>query len=223
MSTGTASASPQGGAASSPPAGGDAALRGARDENPKDIGLAALLAEDFRTHGSRPTAPGFLAVAVHRFGNWRMGVRKPFRAPLTLLYRGAFQAVRLGFGIDLPYDTKLGRRVRIDHHGAVVIGARSIGNDVVFRHGAVLGVMRREADNDKPIIEDGVEIGPRACVLGAVTVGHHSLICANTVVPINVPPGSTVLGVPARLVDLRQHIGPVAAAAAPLRPSSSGG
>lgn len=184
------------------------AVRGGRDENPTDIPLPALLREDFRTHGSRVTSPGFWAVAVHRFGNWRMGVGKPLRAPLTLLYRGAFQAVRLGFGIDLPYDTKLGRRVRIDHHGAVVIGARSIGNDVVFRHSAILGVLRREGENDKPIIEDGVEIGPGACVLGAVTVGHHTLICANTVVPINVPPHSTVLGVPTRLVDLRQHLAP---------------
>jgi serine O-acetyltransferase len=182
-------------------------VRGQRDENPPDIGLGALLAEDFHTYDGRLSAPGFWAVAVHRFGNWRMGVRKPFRAPLTLLYRTAFQAIRLGFGIDLPYDTKLGRRVRIDQHGAVIIGARSIGNDVVIRHSAILGVMRRDATSEKPIIEDGVEIGPRACVIGAVTIGHDTLVCANTVVPMNVPANSTVLGVPARIVDLRQHLG----------------
>jgi serine O-acetyltransferase len=182
---------------------------GARDQNPKDIGLLALLAEDFRTYGGRVSAPGFWATAVHRFGNWRMGVRRPFRAPLTVLYRTAFQAVRLGMGIDLPYPTKLGRRVRIEHHGSVNIGARSIGNDVVIRNGAILGVMNREANGeDKPTIEDGVEIGPRACVIGAVTVGRNAHICGNTVVPMNVPAEATVLGVPGRLVDLRQHAGP---------------
>jgi serine O-acetyltransferase len=188
--------------------------RGSRDENPTDIGWFALVAEDLRTHGGRVSAPGFWAVAVHRFGNWRMGVRKPLRAPLTTLYRAAFQAVRLGFGIDLPYDTRLGRRVRIDHHGTVVIGARSIGNDVVIRHSAILGVTRRDAGGGKPVIEDGVELGPRACVIGAVTIGHHSLVCANTVVSISVPPRSTVLGVPGRLVDLQQHVGHGAGAVA---------
>ena len=182
-----------------------AVARGSRDENPRDIGLGALLLEDLRTHGGRLLAPGFLAVAVHRFGNWRMSVPKPVRPPLTLMYNAAFHAVRLGFGIDLPYVVRLGRRVRIEHHGAVVIGARSIGNDVVIRHSAILGVRSRDAKDDKPTVEDGVEIGPRACVFGAVTVGHHTLVCASTVVPMNVPPHSTVLGVPARIVDLRDH------------------
>jgi serine O-acetyltransferase len=185
------------------------APRGSRDENPPDIGWLALLREDLRTYDGQLTAPGFWAVAVHRFGNWRMGVPRPLRPPFTLLYRAAFQAIRLGFGIDLPYDTKLGRRVRIEHHGAVVVGARSVGNDVVIRHSAILGVAKRQSrDDDKPVIEDGVEIGPRACVLGAITVGARSLVCANTVVPMSVPPGSTVLGVPGRLVDLAQHTGP---------------
>jgi serine O-acetyltransferase len=178
---------------------------GSRDENPSDIGLRALLLEDLRTHGGRVLAPGFLAVAVHRFGNWRMGVPKLLRPPLTMFYDAAFHAVRLGFGIDLPYVIRLGRRVRIEHHGAVVIGARSIGNDVVIRHSAILGVRRRDAKDEKPTIEDGVEIGPRACIFGAVTIGHHALVCASTVVPMDVPPHSTVLGVPGRIVDLRDH------------------
>ncbi len=177
--------------------------RGSRDENPAGIGWFALIAEDLSSHGG-PT-PGFWAVAVHRFGNWRMGVRPPLRAPLTALYRAAFHAVRLGFGIDLPYDTKLGRRVRIEHHGAVVIGARAIGDDVVIRHSAILGVMRRDAVDAKPTIERGVEIGPRACITGAVTIGAGALVCANSVVPIDVPPGATVLGVPGRLVELAEH------------------
>jgi serine O-acetyltransferase len=177
--------------------------RGSSDQNPTDVGLFALVVEDLRTHGG-PT-PGFWAVAVHRFGNWRMGVRRPLRAPLTALYRAAFHGVRLGFGIDLPYDMKLGRRVRIEHHGAVVAGANAIGDDVVIRHSAVLGIKRRDAVDDKPTIGRGVEIGPRACIAGAVTVGEGALICANSVVPIDVPPGATVLGVPGRLVDLADH------------------
>lgn len=188
--------------------------RGSRDGNPTDIGWFALVREDLRAHGGRLDAPGFWAVAVHRFGNWRMRVREPWRAPLTLLYRAAFQAIRCGFGIDLPYDTKLGRRVRLEQPGAVVVGARAIGDDVVIRGSAILGVRRRKGDDgrdgdgDKPIIEHGVEIGARACVVGAVIVGHDAVILANTVVPMDVPPHAVALGVPARLVDLRRLVAP---------------
>ena len=125
---------------------------------------------------------------------------------MTVLYRSAFGALRWGWGIDLPYDVKLGRRVRIERHGAIVIGAQSIGDDVVFRGSAIVGVMRRGAEHAKPTIEARVEIGPRACLVGDITIGHDSVICANTVVPMNVPPHATVLGVPGRLVDLRQHV-----------------
>lgn len=188
---------------------------GTSDQNPRDLGLFALLAEDLETHGGRLSAPGFWAVALHRFGNWRMGVeQKAARVPLTLAYRAGFQFVRWFWGIDLPYDVKLGRRVRLDHHGSITLGARSIGNDVIIRHSVVTGVMRRGTLDEKPIIEDRVELGPRACVVGNVTIGHDSLICANTVVPISVPPHSTVLGVPGRIVNLDRGSTP------PPRPSS---
>ena len=106
------------------------------------------------------------------------------------------------WGIDLPYNVKLGRRVRFEHHGGVVIGARGIGNDVVFRSTASVGIIRRGAALDaKPLIEDRVEIGPRACLVGPITIGRDSVIGPNTVVAINVMPGATVLGVPGRMVD----------------------
>jgi serine O-acetyltransferase len=177
-------------------------LRGSQDQNPRGIGVLAVIAEDFRTHGKRWGAPGFWAVALHRFGNWRMRVKGPLRAPLTIVYRTAYQAIRWGWGIELPYDVKLGRRVYLEHHGSLNLGARSIGDDVVFRRAAAVGVVRGGApDDDKPVIEDRVEIGPRACVVGPITVGHDSLVCANSIVAVSVPPHSTVLGVPGRLVD----------------------
>jgi serine O-acetyltransferase len=182
-------------------------IKGNRDQNPKEIGFFALLGEDLATHGHHWSAPGFWAVALHRFGNWRMGVQqKALRAPLTLAYRTGFQLVRSLWGIDLPYDVKLGRRVRLDHHGSITIGARAIGNDVVIRHSVVIGVLRRGDGEDKPTIGDRVELGPRACVVGAVTIGDDTFVCANTVVPINVPAHSTVLGVPARIVDLDRQL-----------------
>ena len=177
--------------------------RGDRDENPKGISLLGLLREDFQTHDSDPTQPGFWAVAVHRFGNWRMGVQPGvLRAPLTAVYRTLYTGVNWAWGIDLSYTVKLGRRVRIWHHGGIVLGARAIGDDVQIRHNTTFGVLSVNDLEGKPTIEDRVDVGVGACVLGDVTVGHDTVIGANTVVVKDVAPSSTVFGVPARPVKL---------------------
>src|SRR5437870_5654857 len=93
---------------------------GERNGNPPGISLLSLLAEDLRTHDDNLFEQGFWAVAVHRFGNWRMGIRwKLFRAPLTLVYHCLNKWVELTCGISLPYIVTLGRRVRIWHHGGM--------------------------------------------------------------------------------------------------------
>ncbi len=170
--------------------------------NPAGIGLLPLLAEDFRTHGASLLSPGFWALAVHRLGNWRMGIRsKPLRAPLTAAYRGAHWGAITLWGIDLPYNAKIGRRFRIGHHGAVFVGSREIGDDVFIRHAVTIG-LKRMTERRAPKIGSRVEIGPGACIVGDIEVGDDSLIGANTVLAQNVPSGSTVLGVPGRFVDL---------------------
>jgi serine O-acetyltransferase len=175
--------------------------RGDRNLNPPGIGFWALLREDLETYEGNFLEPGFWAVAVHRFGNWRMGIRpKLLRAPLTLIHRIMAWLVELVGGIHLPYTVGLGRRVRIWHHGAIVLHARSIGNDVHIRHCTTFGVASRDQLRAIPTIEDRVDIGCGACVLGCVTVGHDSLIGANAVVISDIPPYSTAVGVPARVI-----------------------
>ena len=177
--------------------------KGDRNENPRGIGLFALLAEDYRTHDRSLLEPGFWAIAVHRFGNARMGVRiKLIRAPLTVLYTLMFIAVNWMWGISLPYTTKLGRRVRIWHHGGIVLGARAIGDDVHIRHNTTFGILSRDDLNAKPIIGNRVDVGVGACILGAVTIGDDCVIGANSVVIRDLPPGSVVMGVPARQAAL---------------------
>ena len=179
---------------------------GETNENPNDIGLLALIAEDFRTHDRNLLEPGFWAVATHRFGNARMGVKtRLLRGPLTVAYEAMFLGVKWLWGIDLAYTVKLGRRVRIWHHGGMVLGACAIGDDVHIRHNTTLGLANRNEDTKKPVIGSRVDIGAGACVLGAVTVGDDCVIGANTVVLRDVPAGCTVLGVPARPVNLRAN------------------
>jgi len=189
---------------------------GDTNENPGGIGLGALIAEDFRTNGSRLTSPGFWALAVHRFGNWRMGIRsKPLRAPLTLVYDAAYRGVLNLWGIDMPYNVKVGRRLRIDHHGALLMGAREIGDDVHVRHHATLG-LRRLNDTVFPTIGNRVEIGPGACITGNIHVGDDAIVCGNSVLLRDVAPGRVVAGAPAVPIDLEAETrSPGAAPAVP--------
>jgi len=179
---------------------------GKYNQNPRDIGLLALIVEDFRTHDKNPAEPGFWAVALHRLGNARMDVRpKAVRAPLTAAYQVAFTGINWMWGIDLSYTVKLGRRVRLWHHGGMVLGARAIGNDVHIRHNTTFGLVSRNDGTGKPIIGDSVDIGAGACIVGGVTVGDHCVIGANSVVTRDLPRGATVFGIPARPVNLRAN------------------
>jgi serine O-acetyltransferase len=180
------------------------------DMNPPGIGLLALIAEDYRTHDRHLLEPGFLALAVHRFGNVRMAVpSKLLRAPLSLLYRLLFRWVNHSLGIDLTYTVRVGRRVRIWHHGGMVLGARAIGDDVHIRHNTTMGVLNRKNLTAKPIIGNRVDIGVGACILGAVTIGDDAVVGPNSVVLRDVPPGLTVMGVPARQAVLRPEPAPL--------------
>lgn len=179
--------------------------RGDRNENPPGLSLWQLLKEDYRTHDRSLFEKGLWAVGVHRLGNWRMGFRwKLVRAPLTFVYRVLYFLVEVLAGITLPYTTRLGRRVRIWHHSGMILHARSIGDDVHVRHNTTFGVAHRGDNRAIPVIEDRVDLGCGVCVLGAVTVGHDSLVGANAVVVKDVPPWSVAVGLPARVVKSRR-------------------
>src|SRR5438105_4030895 len=97
-------------------------------QNPRS--LWSLIKEDHAAHDRDWTRPGFRAVAVHRFGNWRMGIRgKVLRAPFSVLYRMMFRRVRNVYGIELPYTVKLGRRVVFEHQSGIVIHGNSVIGD----------------------------------------------------------------------------------------------
>lgn len=173
--------------------------------NPKDIGFWALVAEDFATHDRDWLSQGFWTLFWHRFGNWRMSVRpKLLRAPFSLLYRIMFKLCEWVCGIKLSYNVPVGRRLRIDHFGGIIIGARSIGSDVYIRQNTTLGIADPSDRNAKPIIGDGVQIGAGAVIVGDIVIGERAIIGANAVVTKDVPPGAIMGGVPARLIRMRE-------------------
>ena len=161
--------------------------------------LLSQLAEDLAAHDSDWTRPGFQALAVHRFGNWRMKVKpKVLRAPLSVAYRAMFRGVRNIYGIELPYTAKVGRRVVFEHQGGVVVhGGAEIGDDCVIRQGVTIGNKRLDRPNEAPKLGDRVNVGAGAKILGAVEVGDGAAIGANSVVVKDVEPDTAVVGIPA--------------------------
>jgi serine O-acetyltransferase len=135
-----------------------------------------------------------------------MGIgAKWLRAPFSFVYRILYRRVRNGYAIDLPYSVRLGRRVVVEHCGAIVIhGNASLGDDCIVRQGVTLGNRYLDRPFEAPQLGARVNIGAGAKILGGVTIGDDAQIGANAVVLQDVPPGATVAGIPARMVgDVR--------------------
>lgn len=103
-------------------------------------------------------------------------------------------------GIFLPYTVRVGRRVRLDHFGGMILVADSIGDDVVIRQTTTFGIARVSDLHARPVIGNRVDISAGAVIVGAITVGDGAVIGANAVVTKSVPPGAVAAGVPARIV-----------------------
>ncbi len=140
--------------------------------------------------------PGFHAVTFHRFahGLWAMGFR--------WLGRLVSHMARFLTGIEIHPGAVLGRRVFIDHGMGVVIGETAeIGDDCTLYHGVTLGGVSWDKGKRHPTLGKGVVVGAGAKILGPFEVGDGARIGSNSVVVKPVPPGATVVGIPARIVE----------------------
>ena len=139
--------------------------------------------------------PGLWAVWIHRVSHWLW--RHKLRLPARILS----QVARFYTGVDIHPGALLGARLFIDHATGVVIGETAIvGSDVTMYQGVTLGGTGKGHGKRHPTVCDGVFIGNNANVLGNVTVGENSRVGAGSVVLTDVPPNSTVVGVPAHIV-----------------------
>jgi serine O-acetyltransferase len=139
--------------------------------------------------------PGLWAVWIHRlsFQLWRAKLRLPARV--------LSQFGRFFTGVEIHPAALLGRRLFIDHATGVVIGETAIvGSDVTIYQGVTLGGTGKGHGKRHPTICDGVFIGNNANILGNICVGENSRVGAGSVVLDDVPPNSTVVGVPAHIV-----------------------
>jgi serine O-acetyltransferase len=139
--------------------------------------------------------PGFHAIFLHRIANWL------WNNQLNLMARGLSHISRFLTGIEIHPGAKIGKCFFIDHGMGVVIGETSdIGDNVTLYHGVTLGGTSFTRGKRHPTIEDNVTIGAGAKILGPLTVGSNSKIGANSVVIVDVPPNSTVVGIPGKIV-----------------------
>ncbi len=166
------------------------------------LGLLAQVCEDWRLNGSDWTRPGFRALAVHRFGAWRLSLKpRIVRMPFSFLYNRLYRYVRTHSSIELYYPVTVGRRVVIGHQGAIVIHDRAeIGDECVIRQGVTLGASSHHRAWEAPKLGRGVQVGAGAMILGDIKIGDGASIGANVVVTCDVPPMARVLSAPARIV-----------------------
>ena len=139
--------------------------------------------------------PGLWAVWYHRVA------QALWHAKLRLLARLLSQIARFLTGVDIHPAAQLGRRLFIDHATGVVIGETAIvGNDVTLYQGVTLGGTGKQHGKRHPTLCDNVFVGNNANILGNITIGINSRVGAGSVVLTDVPPNSTVVGVPAHIV-----------------------
>ncbi len=157
--------------------------------------------EDWRTYDRQLSRQGLWAMAVYRYGRWRYTIRwRWLRMPFSLVYKLLKPVSEVLTGIELPCETTLGRRFRIDHFGGIVISGDAVfGDDCVIRNGVTVG-LKHTGHRGAPILGNRVDIGAGAKVLGAIHIGDDVLIGANAVVLTDVPSNCIAVGVPARVL-----------------------
>jgi serine O-acetyltransferase len=138
---------------------------------------------------------GYQSLQTHRMGHqlYRMG-RKDFAFYLQ-------SRVSVVASVDIHPNAQIGRGIMIDHGHDIVIGETAVVEDnVSMLHGVTLGGTGKQEGDRHPKVRKGVLIGAGAKILGNIEIGQCSRIAAGSVVLHDVPPKSTVAGVPARLI-----------------------
>src|SRR5829696_4391788 len=152
-----------------------------RDPAARNVGRAEILL----TYG------GVQALLAHRVSH------AIDEAGIPLVPRMFANTMKLVTGVEIHPAARIGRGLFIDHGSGVVIGETAeVGDNVTMYQGVTLGGTGFATGKRHPTVEDNVTIGSGAKLLGPITIGHGSKIGANSVVIHDVPPNSTVVGVP---------------------------
>lgn len=138
---------------------------------------------------------GFHALQAYRIAHW---LWKQGREALALFLQNH---ISVGFGVDVHPAASIGYGILLDHATGVVIGETAVvGNNVSILQAVTLGGTGKEHGDRHPKVGDGVLISAGATILGNINIGCGAKIGAGSVVLKDVPPHTTVAGVPAKIV-----------------------
>ena len=138
---------------------------------------------------------GFHAVLYYRLAHWL------YKHKLYFLARWVSQRAKFRTGVEIHPAAQIGKGLCIDHGTGIVIGETTvIGDYCLLYQGVTLGGTGKDTGKRHPTLEDHVMVGSGAKILGPFTIGSHSKIAANAVVLEAIPPHSTAVGVPAKVI-----------------------
>jgi serine O-acetyltransferase len=148
---------------------------------------------------------------VYRIGVYADAIRaRPLRAIAMRIYLAMHRRVRNRYGVELEHTARVGRRLVLAHQANIVIHPYAhIGDDCLVRQNVTIGAaLHRDYTPEEfaetaPTLEDGVQVGCGATILGRVVVGRGARIGPNAVVICDVPAGATVFAPPSRMMLVR--------------------
>jgi serine O-acetyltransferase len=168
--------------------------------------LEAVARRDPAAHGfSEPFLhyKGFHALEAYRVAHWLWRAERP---ALACYLQNRISEI---FAADIHPAAQIGKGIFIDHATSVVIGETAIvEDDVSMLHEVTLGGTGKTTGDRHPKVRQGVLIGAGAKILGNVEIGSCSKIAAGSVVLRDVPPHTTVAGVPAVIVGVHEEDAP---------------
>ncbi|WP_236633705.1 MULTISPECIES: serine O-acetyltransferase [unclassified Exiguobacterium] len=124
---------------------------------------------------------------------------------LALLF---LRKYRYKFGIDIPYSTKIGKGLYIGHFGGIVVNSDVIiGENCNLSHGVTIGQVNRGKKRGSPTIGNEVYIAPGAKIIGKINIGDNVVIGTNSVINLDVPNKSVIVGIPGKIVSSKGSAG----------------
>lgn len=150
------------------------------------------------------TTQGLWALFVYRSSNHIYKSKLPviIKKPLLLVSVFFQKWIEIVSGISIPYSCSIGHSFYIGHFGGIIINSNAIiGNNCNISQGVTIGVSGRGNKRGVPVLDDNIYIGANAVLAGNIKIGSNCTIAANSLVIESIEKNSTVIGVPAKIIN----------------------